>query len=674
MEESEDSNNYSLNQTFNKDKNEQYNEINSRSIQSFVSINYSRKSPNNSNNLEDIIFKELKDYEKSYIDNGIILKKRIEGSNPNTKRTKKDSLFNLDSNSENSEKHKNDISRSDQLLSMNKHSLFKSFNQINNLQLSPNKNYIPDSDSEEEKEKNEDEEKESEYANINSEKDSISIRISNPNIINNNSRNNSNQTFNSHKELISSLKNFNMNLPEEKRSSLINNFSRVNSILSSRNTISFVEKPNYQLLAYSIFNNSSKDTNKSRRIAFNSKQSVNYSEQARIIQKWWRNVKAICDDKLNKIIKIQSVWRGKCTRKYILEIIYFIYSCESFCDILSQIFINKIKIIWKLLFRPDKKENDIITKAKKLFNRYQYIKPFFEKWKCLNKLILFKVDINKNTIITKRKIKIRHFKEMKKFEEYYDEKTRTQMKLMEENNIKALYLNCVYLKLRMNKIRYTFDCLYKHDSHYNLHFKKYSKFPKRNGDNNSIKKYFLYKWRNIIKYLEIKELKEKLLKFLLIKYFKKSSNNALKKYFSRWKIIADDEKNKSDIKLRIKRNKKENIRKNKKLKELIKLSIYFKRKNHIILMRELLRKWRFLIFAKKMAHQKLLKMYEVVQKTYGKMVEDIYDFDKIKEEKYNMINNNSIEDEKNFIEHFTKLYNGKFPNKFKLNNKINNKK
>jgi hypothetical protein len=169
--------------------------------------------------------------------------------------------------------------------------------------------------------------------------------------------------------------------------------------------------------------------------------------------------------------------------------------------------------------------------------------------------------------------------------------------------------------------------------------------------------------------LEIKELKEKLLKFLLTKYFKKSSNNALKKYFSRWKIIADDEKNKSDIKLRIKRNKKENIRKNKKLKELIKLSIYFKRKNHIILMRELLRKWRFLIFAKKMAHQKLLKMYEVVQKIYGKMVEDIYDFDKIKEEKYNMINNNSIEDEKNFIENVTKLYNGKFHNNFKLNKK-----
>ena len=100
MEESENSdNNYSLNQTFNKEKNDEYNEINSRSIQSLVSINYSKNSSNNSNNLEDIIFKELKEHEQSFLNNGIILKKRIEGSNPNTKRAKKNSLFNLDSNS-----------------------------------------------------------------------------------------------------------------------------------------------------------------------------------------------------------------------------------------------------------------------------------------------------------------------------------------------------------------------------------------------------------------------------------------------------------------------------------------------------------------------------------------------------------------------------------------------
>ena len=674
MEVSENSdNNYSLNQTFNKEKNDEYNEIISRSIQSLVSINYSKNSTNNSNNLEDIIFKELKEHEKSFLNNGIILKKRIEGSNPNTKRAKKNSLFNLDSNSETSEKNKNNISRSDQLLSMNKHSLFKSFNQINTLQFSPNKNYIPNSDSEEEKEKNEGEENESESANINSEKDSISIRISNPNIINNenhiNSRNNSNQTLNSQSELISSLKDLNMNLPEEKRSSLINNFSRLNSILSSRNTISFLEKPNYQLLAYSLFNNSNRDTNKSIRITLSSRQSVDYSEQARIIQKWWRYVKAKCDDKLNKIIKIQSVWRGKCSRKYMFEIIYLCYSCQNFCDILSQFFIKKIKLIWELIFNSANKENVIIRKAKKIFNRYQYIKPFFEKWKCINKLILFKVDINKNTIITKRKINIKDLREINKFKEYYDEKTKAKVKLMEENDLKALYLNSVYLKLRMNKIRYAFDCLYNYNFDYNLPFKKYSKLSKTNGDNSSLKKYFLYKWRNIIRNLEIKELKDKFLKYLLTKKYKKLSNNTLKKYFSRWKMIVDDEKNKSDIKYRIKRNKKEKLRKNKKLKELIKLSIYFKRKNNIILIRELLRKWRFLIFAKKIARQKILKMYEVVQKTYGKMVEDIHDFDKIKEEKYNMINNNSIEDEKNFIEHVTKLYNGKFHNNFKLNKK-----
>ena len=240
---------------------------------------------------------------------------------------------------------------------------------------------------------------------------------------------------------------------------------------------------------------------------------------------------------------------------------------------------------------------------------------------------------------------------------------------MEENDLKALYLNSVYLKLRMNKIRYAFDCLYNYNFDYNLPFKKYSKLSKTNGNNSSLKKYFLYKWRNIIRNLEIKELKDKFLKYLLTKNFKKLSNNTLKKYFSRWKIIVDDEKNKTDNNDRIKRNKKEKLRKNKKLKELIKLSIYFKRKNKIILIRELLRKWRFLIFAKKIARQKILKMYEVVQKTYGKMVEDIHDFDKIKEEIYNMININSIEDEKNFIEHVTKLYNGKFHNNFKLNQK-----
>ena len=36
------------------------------------------------------------------------------------------------------------------------------------------------------------------------------------------------------------------------------------------------------------------------------------------------------------------------------------------------------------------------------------------------------------------------------------------------------------------------------------------------------------------------------------------------------------------------------------------------------------------MFAKKMAHNKILKMYEIVQKTYGKISEDIYDIERWK--------------------------------------------
>ena len=71
MEDSESNNNFSFNQSFGKNKKDEKDILNTISIQSFISKNYSHKSPGNSSNLEDIIFKELKENEKSYLDNGI---------------------------------------------------------------------------------------------------------------------------------------------------------------------------------------------------------------------------------------------------------------------------------------------------------------------------------------------------------------------------------------------------------------------------------------------------------------------------------------------------------------------------------------------------------------------------------------------------------------------------
>ena len=682
MEESESiNNNYPSYNGSNEENDGGENNINSCSIRSFISKNYSNKLFENSNNLEDIIFKELEKNKKSYLDNGIYFKRKIEGSNPNTKRGMNNSLFDSNLNSETHEK--NNISRSDQLYNLNKHSLYKSFIQSGNILYSPNKNYIPNSESEEDKENNNYEENESSYINFGGKNNSnnignnISIRISNPKDINNynSSKENSNQLFNSQKELISSLKNG--NLPIEKRFSIINNFSKLNSLLCIRNTISYLEKPNYQVLAYTLSNNRNRYTSKniSIRSSINASQNIDYSQQARIIQSWWRNIKVSFDDKLNKIIKIQSVWRGKCSRKYIFEIIYLCYSCQTLYDILSKIFTNKArKLFLHQLFLGYNKNYNIVYNAKKLFNRYQYVKPFFEKWKCINKLMLFQAEINRENYITKKKINIRNKNKNteEEDEEYYNANNGDKIDIINEGDLKILYLNSIYLKLRMNKIRYVFDCLYYYNYNYNcnLHFKKESKFSAINGSNECLKKYFLYKWRNIVKNLETQKLKEKLLNYLILKFSEKAKNNILSKYLSRWKLFTSD---KRIIKPRLRSKNKKKNRKNKKLKALIKLSIKTKKNNYIIFIRALIRKWRFLVFAKKMAHNKILKMYEIVQKTYGKISEDIYDIDKKKLEKYQSLNKDKEEDEKNFIEHLNKIYNLKMNNSFKYDYN-NNKK
>lgn len=675
MDENENSsNNCSFNQSFGKVKPEVEAVNNSEMIQSFISRNLSNNSTKNSNNLEDIIFNEMKEYKKK-----LYCKPKIEGSNPNTKRDKKSSLYNLETLSENDEK--TNITKSGNLLTMNNHSIFKSFNQSNNLQYSPNKNYIPDSEEEMEKEeegKIQNDNKEEESSTVKYQSNNISINqnyisprissnqeqvdINNDTNQNNNEKENSIQTHNSQYDLLK-----NINEPIEKRFSLESNFSKINSILSARNTISYLEKPNYMLLAYSLFRKNYTQYKKIRSNVIYSKGSINKEEQAKIIQKWWRNIKRICDEKLKQIIKIQSVWRGKMSRTYTYVIIYLCYSCERFFDVLSNVLVNKVRrLVLNSLLNINYKEYHILTNLQKIFNRYQYIKPYFQKWRCLNKLILFKVDYNKNIILNKRNIDLKELNELNQLEEYYDSKTLKAKNLMENNTLKFLFFKSVFLKLRMNKIRNAFDCLNQYNFNNNFSLKTYSKKSIRKGDNDSIKRYFLYKWLNITKNIEINKLKAKLLNYLFNKYSKRSNNNILYKYFSRWKMYAADERIKSEIIINVKMNKKRKLKKSKIIKELIKLSMRIKRKNDTDFARLLIRKWRLLACVRKMTNQNMIIIHKTMKKIYGKLIEDIYDLDKKKEEKFKLINRNEDEDEKEFIEHVSKIYNQKGKSGFKF--------
>ena len=63
-----------------------------------------------------------------------------------------------------------------------------------------------------------------------------------------------------------------------------------------------------------------------------------YREKAaKIVQGWWRERKQKYKKILDQIIKIQSVYRGRFTRKYVYDIIFMSYLNQKFLDIINRI-------------------------------------------------------------------------------------------------------------------------------------------------------------------------------------------------------------------------------------------------------------------------------------------------------------------------------------------------
>ena len=106
---------------------------------------------------------------------------------------------------------------------------------------------------------------------------------------------------------------------------------------------------------------------------------------ARIVQAWWRERKAKYKKILDQIIKIQSVWRGKFTRKYIYDVIYISYLQEKFLSIMRNVLVNHVRPrVFNELFSKNKLKKDKLRNLL-LENDRKYtllrIRPYFLKWK-----------------------------------------------------------------------------------------------------------------------------------------------------------------------------------------------------------------------------------------------------------------------------------------------------
>ena len=117
-----------------------------------------------------------------------------------------------------------------------------------------------------------------------------------------------------------------------------------------------------------------------------------YREKAaKIVQAWWRERKEKYKRILEQIIKIQSVWRGKFTRKYIYDVIYISYLQEKFLSIMRNVLVNHVRPrVFDELFSKNKLIKDTLRELlMKHDNKFTLlrIKPYFMKWKNISQFL-----------------------------------------------------------------------------------------------------------------------------------------------------------------------------------------------------------------------------------------------------------------------------------------------
>ena len=83
----------------------------------------------------------------------------------------------------------------------------------------------------------------------------------------------------------------------------------------------------------------------------NKENTENKENAAKIIQDWWKKIKEKYNNIVEKIIRIQSLFRGNLTRKYSKDILYLNFRCIKFNDRINKTLVNHVRPeIWELFF------------------------------------------------------------------------------------------------------------------------------------------------------------------------------------------------------------------------------------------------------------------------------------------------------------------------------------
>ena len=133
-----------------------------------------------------------------------------------------------------------------------------------------------------------------------------------------------------------------------------------------------------------------------------------YREKAaKIVQTWWRERKQNYKRILEQIIKIQSFWRGKFTRKYIYDVIYISYLQEKFLSIMRGVLVNHIRpYVFNELFSKNKLIKNVLgellTKVDEK-NTLIKLQEYLYKWRATSDLIALRLFKSKQLLDKKEK-------------------------------------------------------------------------------------------------------------------------------------------------------------------------------------------------------------------------------------------------------------------------------
>ena len=302
---------------------------------------------------------------------------------------------------------------------------------------------------------------------------------------------------------------------------------------------------------------------------------------AKVIQNWWRDLKNLYNDRLAKIIKIQSAFRGKFVRKYMYDLFYLNFLYISFCKKIQDVLSKHVRpYVWDKLFGPRGEEDEIPEKTRKLGNLVSrdyrndlnLLLPAWQKWLSNMRKLNMKNNKGRN-LVQIRSDKENRLNELRNAfnkwrfigkvldaeDKLIENENRNREKGLEkdrqnqldrENTLKKLkglfqLANGIDKYAKKEAMNETLPKLedYLRNQKGKGKLKKLI-YRKPNYNRNLLRKY-LYKWRNKALNMgkndldekqrkAVEEYRKKIIKNIITNTRKKQRDNLLKKYLYRW--------------------------------------------------------------------------------------------------------------------------------------------